>query len=263
MQAYYFGSPGKRLFGVSDEPATGGASELGAVLCYPHGADYDSAFRSFRILATRLAKAGFHVLRFDYLGTGDSSGCADDATIPQWIADVVTAVDELRTSRGLREVSLVGLRLGATLAALAAADCQRVNRLVLWEPVIDGREYVATLQALHRDWVADEVRNGRGMRAADDDLLGHRLTERMREDLEKVSLWSLARAPAPHLHLVNQKPSAEHERLSNWLRVNGAQVDAACIEGPTVWSRTPAMDEALVPNGVLKAIVARLAGASQ
>lgn len=103
MRAYFFGPPSKRLFGVLDEPAIGGASELGVVLCYPRGADYDSAFRSFRIPATRLAPAVCHVLRFDYLGTGDSAGDVDDASIPRWTADVVTAVGELRRSREFRD----------------------------------------------------------------------------------------------------------------------------------------------------------------
>ena len=259
----YFGPPTGRLFGVFDEPATGGASEVGVVLCYPHGPDYATAFRSFRILGTRFGRAGFHVLRFDYLGTGDSSGDVEDASIPQWIADVVTAIHELRTSRELREVSLIGLRLGATLAALAAAECQRVDRLVLWEPVIDGREYVATQRALHRAWVDEEVRDGRKMLSADDELLGYRLTDRLRRDLENVSLWSLAKVPAPYIYVLSQRPSREYERLAEQLRAKGARVDTNCVDGPKIWSRTPSMDEAFVPNGAMQAIVTWLAGASR
>jgi pimeloyl-ACP methyl ester carboxylesterase len=262
MRVGFFGPPSRRLFGVF-EPAACEGSDLGVVLCYPHGADYESAFRVFRILGTRLARAGFQVLRFDYLGTGDSSGDVEDVSVAQWTTDVISAVDELRRTHELREVSLVGLRLGATLAALAAAECQRVDRVVLWEPVIDGREYVASQRALHRAWVDDEVRNGRVAPGTDDDLLGYRLPERLRRDLESVSLWSLEKAPAPYLHVVSQKPSPEHERLSEWLRGKGARVETDCIEGPIVWSRTPAMDEARVPSGVLQAIVTRLAGAAR
>jgi len=261
MRVSFFGPATRRLFGVFDEPAEGGARELGVVLCYPHGADYETSFRAFRLLGTRLARAGFRVLRFDYLGTGDSSGDIDDASVSQWVADVITAVHELRSSGDLREVSLVGLRLGATLAALAAAECQTVDRVVLWEPVIDGREYVKAQRALHRAWVDDEARNGRAAPETDEDLLGYRLTGRLRQDLESVSLWSLAKAPAPYVHVVSQNPSPEHDRLSEWLRAKGAQVEMDCIEGPTVWSRTPAMDEPRVPSGVVQAIVTRLAGA--
>jgi pimeloyl-ACP methyl ester carboxylesterase len=263
MKACFFGPPTGRLFGVFDEPANGGAGDLGAVLCYPHGADYEPAFRSFRILGTRLARAGFHVLRFDYFGTGDSSGDIDDASIPHWIADIVAAVDELRRTREVREVSLVGLRLGATLAALAAAECDRVDRLVLWEPVIDGREYIATQRALHREWVDDEARDGRRAQEAEDELLGYRLAGRMQQELEGMSLWSLAKAPAPDVHALCQKPSMELERLVEHLRALGARVETDCVEGPTIWSRTPAMDEPRVPNSVVQTIVKRLAGASR
>jgi pimeloyl-ACP methyl ester carboxylesterase len=263
MRVSFFGPSSQRLFGVFDEPATGGASELGVVLCYPHGPDYESAFRAFRILGTRLARAGFHVLRFDYAGTGDSSGDAADVSVSQWTSDVITAVHELRSSRDLREVSLIGLRLGATLAAFAAAECQLVDRVVLWEPVVDGREYVATQRALHRAWVEDERRNGREAHEVDDELLGYSFTERLRRDLEGVSLWSLAKTPAPYVHMISQGPSGEHDRLSEWLRSKGAQVETDCIEGPLVWSRTPAMEAPRVPNAVVQAIVTRLAAASR
>jgi hypothetical protein len=149
------------------------------------------------------------------------------------------------------------------LAAQAAAQCQCVDRLVLWEPVVDGREYVAAQQALHREWVDDEARDGRRAQEFDDELLGYRLTGRMRQELESMSLWSLAKAPAPHLHVLSQKPSAEHERLVEHLRALGARVETDCVEGPMIWSRTPAMDEPRVPNGVVQTIVKRLAGASR
>ena len=134
---------------------------------------------------------------------------------------------------------------------------------MLWEPVIDGREYVATQRALHREWVDDEARDGRRAQEVEDELLGYRLTVRLRQELESLSLWSLARAPAPHLHVLSQKPSTEHERLSEHFRGIGAKVETACVEGPMVWSRTPAMDESRVPNAVVQTIVTRLAGASR
>ena len=263
MRPCYFGPPTRRLFGVFDEPATGGASEVGVVLCYPYGPDYATAFRSFRILATRLARAGFHVLRFDYLGTGDSSGDVEDASIPQWIADVRTAVQELRGSLALREVSLVGLRLGATLAALAAAECQCVDRIVLWEPVVEGSEYLAAQQALHREWLDEALRDGQNARSADDDLLGYQLGDRLRQDFGTLSLWSLHRAPSRSVYLLSKGSLQEYDRLVEKLRECGARVEADRVEGPAVWSRTPSMDESSVPTRALQSIVNWLASASR
>src|SRR5207249_3969481 len=124
----YFGSSTQCLFGVFEEPAT--FSDSGVVLCYPHGPDYAHAFRPFRILANRLTRAGYHVLRFDYSGTGDSCGDVEDTSVVQWITDINCAVEQISMRLNLRAVSVVGLRLGATLAAFAAAHSQRVQNLV-------------------------------------------------------------------------------------------------------------------------------------
>ncbi len=259
-RARYFG-PDRRLFGIFDEPAT--PSDRGVVLCYPHGADYDSAFRSFRILGTRFSRAGFHVLRFDYLGTGDSWGDTEDASIGQWTADTVAAIHELRTSRNLRQVAVVGLRLGATIAAFAAADCGAVDQLVAWAPVLEGRDYLAVLRARHQLWLKDERRSGRGRSGTDDELLGYRITPSIESDLENLSLSSISKLPAPSVYLLNQEASADPPEFASWLRAGGANLDADVTDGPTIWSRTPSMPEAAVPNRSLQMIVNWVAGASR
>lgn len=257
-RARYFG-PQRRLFGIFDEPAS--PSDRGVVLCYPHGPDYDSAFRSFRILATRLSRAGFHVLRFDYWGTGDSLGNIENASIDHWTADTVAAIQELRTSCDLRQVAVVGLRLGATVASIAAAECGAVDRLVAWEPVLDGTEYLADLRGLHQQWLTDERRNGRAKSAADDDLLDYDLTPTIQSDLENLSLLSLSEPPAPFVYVVRQEQSADRAEFATWLRSVGANVDADMVDGPTIWSRTRSMPEAPVPNRSLQLIVNWVAGA--
>jgi pimeloyl-ACP methyl ester carboxylesterase len=259
-RARFFGPHG-RLFGIFDEPAM--PSDRGVVLCYPHGADYDSAFRSFRILATRLSRAGFHVLRFDYLGTGDSLGDTEDGSLGQWTEDTVIAIHELRASCDLRQVSVVGLRLGATVATLAAAESGAVDQLVVWAPVFEGREYLAASRAQHQQWLKDERRSGRAKLAADDDLLGYRLTPSIRSDLENLNLLSLSKLPAQSVYVVNQDPSADRPEFTAWLRARGVSVDTDLIDGPTIWSRTPSMPEATVPNRSLQMIANWIAGTSR
>jgi pimeloyl-ACP methyl ester carboxylesterase len=259
MRACYFGTPDRRLFGVLDAPAHAHASGRGVVLCYPHGPDYATAFRSYRVLGTRCLRAGFHVMRFDYLGTGDSSGDDEDASLAQWTADVRAAMQELRDSQEVREISLVGLRLGAALATLAAQQSQGADRLVLWEPVADGRRYLAEQLALHRAWLDEERREGRRAPSGDDDLLGSRLTGRLRRELEGLNLLSLSGAPAPRICVLSQRASREHDSLAAFLRVKGARVDALRVAGPEVWSKTPSMEEASVPNAAIQAIVGWLA----
>jgi hypothetical protein len=152
--------------------------------------------------------------------------------------------------------------LGATLAALAAARTKDVERVVLWEPVVDGQEYLAALQALHREWLQEALREGRNARHSEDDLLGYQLTERLRRDFADLSLRSLAAAPAPSLYLITKGPSDEYERLVAILRQQGARVDADRVEGPEIWSKTPSMDESSVATGALRSIVTWLSSTS-
>lgn len=259
----YFGPPARQLFGVFDAPFARVPGKLGVVLCYPHGRDYVAAHRAFRVLATRLAGAGFPVLRFDYSGTGDSWGDPEQASSEQWIDDIVTAIHQLRAVHGSLDVALVGLRMGAALATRAAVECPAIERLVLWEPVTDGREYVAELCARHQAWLDAEVRERRHARslAQDDELLGYRFLESMRLDLESVSLSSIPKSPAPEVLLVSQETSAQYDGLVRRLVELGSRVDTRCVEGPKVWGTSPGMEQALVPNDVVQAIVGWLGAA--
>ena len=89
-----------------------------------------------------LNRAGFHVLRFDYSCTGDSAGEGRDARIADWLDDVTWAIEELQDTAMVDTVSVVGLRWGATLAALATRGRDDVDRLVLWDPVVSGSAYL-------------------------------------------------------------------------------------------------------------------------
>ena len=113
MNPFFFGSSEERLLGVHHPPRGRVPREVGVLLCYPLGQEYMRAHRAFRQLAMLLARRGFHVLRFDWFGTGDSAGAGEEGSIARWLEDARTAIDELKDTAGVTRVSLVGLRLGA------------------------------------------------------------------------------------------------------------------------------------------------------
>lgn len=157
MNALYFGPAAKRLFGYMHVPA--GNPTRAAVLCAPYGAEYQNSHRTIRFLAKRLSSSGFQVLRFDYAGTGDSWGDSIEADFVAWTEDVRAAVNEVRQSSGVGEVDLVGLRLGATVAARAAAGDPGIRRLVLWDPVVDGKAWLGEVGAARLTGRGFEVAN--------------------------------------------------------------------------------------------------------
>ena len=126
-QPIHFGTSDRsgHLFGWYYPPARGVSLASGVVICNSIGNESLRASRTLRHVAEKLARSGFSVLRFDLDGTGDSAGDEYAANrVGTWLADVDAAVSELRARARVQSVSLVGLRLGATLALTAAAGAE-------------------------------------------------------------------------------------------------------------------------------------------
>ena len=136
----WFGPPQRPLFARLYLPE-GGVARGAVVICPPFGFESWRAGRAFRALSGQLAEKGFAVLHFDYEGTGDSSGTDDGPErVSAWQRSITEAVATMRQS-GAGHVSLVGLRLGATLAASVLTSC-RPDALVLWDACESGRSYL-------------------------------------------------------------------------------------------------------------------------
>jgi len=147
MNPLFIGSAERRLFGLYEPAACARGKPRAAVLCYPWGMEYIYAHRSMRQLASRLSAAGFHTLRFDYFGTGDSSGEMDQANLVGSNGDVAAAIEALKDIAGTSKVVLIGLRVGANIAVdVAARHKSEVEALVLWDPIVSGEQYIETLQ---------------------------------------------------------------------------------------------------------------------
>jgi len=148
LKPLWFGPVDRPLFGWLHVPENGGAR--GGVLLSPTlGIEEVNARYAYRRLADQLAEAGFAVLRFDYEGTGDSAGEGDEpGRVAAWLASIRTAL-ELVQSLGVGRVGVVGLRMGATLAAeILGSGPTVVDDLVLWDPCASGRSFLREQSAL-------------------------------------------------------------------------------------------------------------------
>ncbi|MBS7811734.1 alpha/beta hydrolase family protein [Roseococcus pinisoli] len=118
------------------------------VMCGADGYEGLCSYRPWRELAVLLAEAGLPVLRFDPPGSGDSGGPEEmSPDLQLWSDAIVAAVEKARRLSGAAEVSLVGLRLGALAAALAAARIPRAPMALLF-PVLSGRSHARGLRVV-------------------------------------------------------------------------------------------------------------------
>jgi pimeloyl-ACP methyl ester carboxylesterase len=224
------------LFGVLHEPARLGREGGAVVVCAPLWREAIRAHRVLRQLGLRLAKDGRAVLRFDYSGAGDSAGDSDHGDVETWLGDIAAAIDEVRRERDVPRVTLLGLRFGATLAALAAARRDDVERVVLWEPVVEGAAYLEAGFADQRAWADAYAAWRRLPRAAvadgGDEILGFRVTEEMRASISAVDLSRFPKVAAPLLVVERQAAEAP----SPWTAL-GARVDHRVMTEPEVWKQ--------------------------
>jgi alpha/beta superfamily hydrolase len=123
------------------------------VLCPPLGFEHQAMYRALRVLAERAAAHGHVVLRVDYPGTGDSAGGDGGAgDWIGWLAAVRAAADALRAHPAVRAVAVVGVQMGAAIAAAATAghgeDRAQAEALALVAPVTNGRLWLRERRAL-------------------------------------------------------------------------------------------------------------------
>jgi uncharacterized protein len=259
MKPFYFSSSQKSLFGIYHSPGPNVSRDSGIVLCQPIGDEYIQSHRAFRQLALCLAKAGFPVLRFDYYGCGDSGGDSDEGSIDQWRTDIGMAITELKEISGVPKVSLIGARLGATLAALVGFDRNDVNTIVLWEPIFNGKNYFKELIATHREWRLQNewLRKTPGTQNHDNfvEILGFEISNELRLDLDNLNLTSTQQCLVEHLLLIEDRENTNGIPMKDLLRNFGVRMDYDTTSGAHFWGQHPD-GNVLVPMQTLNSIAA-------
>lgn len=218
----WFGPADRPLFGWLHLPLD--RRPRGAIiLCTSLGTEATSAYRAMRLLALELEEAGFAVIRFDYPGTGDSVGeFSDDEQVSAWRAAPLEAI-RLARSMGITHLGLLGLRIGATLAALTAPVEPFVRAVALWDPCVSGRTFVReqrALAALSLRRAGSGVNPSSLERDGGAELLGWVLGPKTRAELETLSLAGL-RPPVPRCLVLPRDDRPAPRDLASWRAAPG------------------------------------------
>jgi uncharacterized protein len=250
---FYFGPAAKRLYGCLHQPSHG-SRDCAILICQPVGHEYVNSHRALRQLAARFSEAGFPVLRFDYYGCGDSSGDAEEATVPQWLDDISTAISELKHRSGLFRVCLIGLRLGAALSAVAAAGRSDVVSMAFWDPVVRGSSYLQELVALQKEMQRFRPKFGRRNRHDGLELLGFPFPHALASGIGDINLLTIAGHIDASVLVIESRRPEIGSNLQSRLTQPGARVDYQQMDIPQIW--LPTVDGSLlVPAPALNSVV--------
>ncbi|MFN0008801.1 MAG: serine aminopeptidase domain-containing protein [Planctomycetota bacterium] len=208
VEAFFFGPSDQSVLGMYHPPAGVSGGGL-TVMCPPLLSEHERTHFALRRLAISLAAQGQHVLRFDYRGTGDSFGDLHELSLSDWVADIAAGVREARELSRARTTQLLAVRAGALLACHAMERLEGIHRVVAWDPIFDGRQYLEGRRAARKraaDYNYLLSRSER--REAAEDYDGFRLSEGMVSELGRLGLEAYRSIPRSRLRIITSDPAA-------------------------------------------------------
>jgi dienelactone hydrolase len=148
----FFPAGQETLFGIITRPV---GEPLGtAVVLVPTGAGTRDSINRNRLwvgLARRVAGLGFHALRFDLHGSGESTGITELLRLDRPFTEDVEGAVRWTTAHGVSSSVLVGSCYGARAALAFARESSNLRGIVLATPYVRDMaqgERVATLMAV-------------------------------------------------------------------------------------------------------------------
>jgi pimeloyl-ACP methyl ester carboxylesterase len=253
----FFGA--RPRFGWIHPPAN--ATGVGLVIVPPFGYEAICAHRALRHLAETAARAGLVAIRVDLDGTGDSAGDdLDHGRLDAWIASVADAADVAR-QHGADRIVIAGVRLGATIAALAAAKRDDVAGVVAIAAVSSGKAVVREGRALQMQLGLAPAPPGQALPDELHEVVGFALTGETRTALSQIDLVKAQRAPAPAVLVIDRDDRPSNDAWIATLRRLGVAVEHRRLPGYVEMVLDPHRAEvpALICDAVIEFAAARAA----
>jgi uncharacterized protein len=135
-QPVQFQNHGQTLRGILHSPGTssGGTQVRRRAVVFLHGWSGCrlGPHRMFVAMARQLTTDGFHALRFDFRGRGESDGQQARTSIHSMVSDAIAAAHFLLYATPAERIVLLGICSGGKVAMASAADIPFVADLALW-----------------------------------------------------------------------------------------------------------------------------------
>ena len=243
MEACYFGTDSHRLYGVVPEAVDSASTAL--VFCPPFAEEMVTTYARFATWAKQLEAAGIPVVRFHPFGTGESGGSFGDFTLTSGVSDACGAAELARRRISPNRLGYFGLRLGATIAMLAA--CKRpVDLLVLWSPVTNIPQYMRELfrgllaKEMVRQGVTQVRRNTQDMIAELEterpvDMMGYEFSPQLYREMANAGKWPETPSARHVFWLARPAEEKSATAIVDQWRKSDSRIDFAVLPEPAFW----------------------------
>jgi amino acid adenylation domain-containing protein len=214
-----------RLFAVHYPPCAP-SSRHAVLICSPEGNEYVRSHRNLQQLALLLSRVGVDVLRFDFAAHGNSGGDGATAGPDRWQRDILDSLDMLRKLSQPSRMTVVAMRLGATL--VANTRLEGVDDLILVDPVLCGDTYLTMLEEFDDKELTGLNRFDRVRRPQIQQLHGQRFSAQKYNAISKLHLPSVDLSGAKKTLVITSHRYEDGEGL---------------LPTPPTWKLQPCRDE--------------------
>lgn len=243
----FFNSRNKNLFGSFSYPEN--QSDLGAVIIHPFAEEKILSYRGLLDLAAKLSECGITCLRFDFMGHGDSEGAFEDSTMQSRIDNINDAIEFFMEETGIDNIILIGFRFGATLGMLAANSNEKIRRLVMMAPIINGEKYIKTLLRSNlsyqmatfkkiiktREQLIEDLTSGTAVNI-DGYLISQAIYEQMCSiDLCDIDKYDIDETLIIHMSKFGSNIPKEYCQFIELLKTNNVSTTIETLNDPNVW----------------------------
>jgi len=253
METFLFG-PDATLFGAywEGDPRPNAPAVL---ICNGYGQDAVRSNLVLRHTARLFSESGCPTLLFDYHGAGDSADPIGPVDLDSMEADTALAKQELLEISGRDRVVILGLRIGAWLAA------RHADQVILWSPVIDGSAHVEALQELRQAMLSDSQRfpiprREEATNGASRQLLGFTYGNQYLQQLTALTLSAMVGQKSFRNIALLQHESAVDEQITAAM---GSNAPTRLDRPDEHWDSLPALEIALTPSPALQSLAETVA----
>jgi exosortase A-associated hydrolase 2 len=248
-QAFFLDGNSGRLAGIFYKPV-GVPHRADLLYAHPFGHEL---FNSRPVMASvfrALAKAGIGVLSLDLLGCGDSEGDFQNARWETWLDDLNTGSAWLRNAHGL-PLNLCGLRLGAALMLDFSRTLAQLDRLILLQPVLNGKEMTTQFLRLRVAFSGLENRHQgprettQGIRQRLNageriEVAGYILSPELVHAIERVDLPAFNGFPKAPIEWIESNAPPDSAHTARLWKLVGADVRLHHVPVKPYWTHTRA-----------------------
>jgi exosortase A-associated hydrolase 1/exosortase A-associated hydrolase 2 len=222
---------------------------LGDILLIPPFAEEMNRCRAMVSMQARsFSQRGIGTLILDPFGTGDSGGEFSEGSWDQWRDDLQRGIEWLRrNSSGCQ--TLWGIRLGAIMASEIAAQDPGIDRLLFWQPVVQGKNHFTQFLRIR---IAAEMGQSDGIKTTEQlrklstanetiEVSGYQIGPALARSLDGVRLPDAANLSAKRLawfELVTADDvpiSPANAKVLDAYRSDGIDVAFETVIGPSFW----------------------------